>query len=135
MSAMSTGLSISNASSDISNVDSSLEQRIIDIVEAITVQDARGALTLVVAGRIARESPYSVEKVKATISQMLKEEKRIVFCMENYGRTNIVLKYVMTGIRKRAVMKKGCTQVILHKIIFVLSLLIRVHIIDGCFRR
>ena len=105
---MSTGLSVSNASSDISNFDSSLEQRIIDIVEAITVQDARGALTLAVAGRIARESPYSVEKVKATISQMLKEGKLIVFCMENYGRTDIALKYVMTGIRKRAVMKKGC---------------------------
>ena len=126
MSAMSTGLSVSNASSDISNFDSSLEQRIIDIVEAITVQDARGALTLVVAGRIARESPYSVDEVNATISQMLKEGKLIVFCMENYGRTDIALKYVMTGIRKRAVMKKkGCTQVILHKILFVPSSLIR----------
>lgn len=135
MSAMSTGLSVSNASSDFFNVDSSLEQRIIDIVEAITVQDARGALTLVVAGRIARESPYSVDEVNATISQMLKEGKLIVFCMENYGRANIALKYVMTGNRKRAVMKNGCIQVIMHKILFVLSLLIRVHIIDGCFRR
>jgi hypothetical protein len=130
---MSTGLSVSNASSDISNVDSSLEQRIIDLVEAITVLDARGALTLVVAGRIARESPYSVDEVNATIRQMLKKGKLIVFCMENYGQADIALKYVMTGIRKRAVMKKGCTQVILHKIIFVLSLLIRVCIVDGCF--
>ena len=99
---MSTGLSVSNASSDISNFVSSLEQRIIDIVEAITVQDARGALTLAVAGRIARESPYSVDEVNATIRQMLKEGKLIVFCMENYGQADIALKYVMTGNTRRA---------------------------------
>ena len=102
MSAMSTGLSVSNASSEISNVVSSLEQRIIDIVEDITVQDARGALTLVVAWRIARESPYSVDEVNATIRQMLKKGKLIVFCMENYGQADIALKYVMTGNTRRA---------------------------------
>lgn len=80
------------------SINTTLESLILNVVDSIIAQDTsdRGAWTVVVCKRIARDSSYSEQKVNTAINDMLRVGTLYVSRLENLDGLGI-MRYVMTS--------------------------------------
>lgn len=80
-----TRLGVVSDSADGYNINATLEEDVLYVVDAISKKDARGAWTTVICHRIANTTRYTTNDVKTTIIQMLWDEKLFVSLIDLWG--------------------------------------------------